>query len=330
MTVRIRATGSSVPSSKVSNADLERVLDTTDEWIVSRTGIRERGMLPREETTSDLATHAARAALSQAGLTVDDLDLVVVCTCTPDMLTPATANFVQRNLRPGRPIPSFDVNAACSGFLYGLQVVGDLLEAKRYRRALLIGAEGLTRFMDYQDRGTCILFGDGAGAVLLERDDDPRAHAGLVHSELRSDGEFWDLIQIPGGGAAHPASPYVLAQRMQFVHMNGRQTFKLAVQAMEQIARDALDRSGWKLHDVDHVLVHQANRRIIEAVTERLGIPLERVPINVDRMGNTSAASIPVLIDECNRTGRFGPGDKLLLCAFGAGLTWGAATLVWG
>jgi 3-oxoacyl-[acyl-carrier-protein] synthase-3 len=329
VSVRIRSTGSSVPSAKVTNADLERILDTSDEWIVTRTGIRERGMLAPEEATSDLATRAARAALTGAGLTAEDVDLVVVCTCTPDMFTPSTANMVQRKLRPGRPIPSFDLNAACSGFLYGLQVVGDLVEAGRYRRALLIGAEALTRFMNYEDRGTCILFGDGAGAVLLER--GPRASGlGLVHSELRSDGEFWELIHVPGGAAARPASPYVLTQRMQFVHMNGRQTFKLAVQAMEQIAREALDRSGWKLHDVDLVLVHQANRRIIEAVTERLGISLERVPMNVDRMGNTSAASIPVLLDECNQLGRLETGDKLLLCAFGAGLTWGAATLVWG
>jgi 3-oxoacyl-[acyl-carrier-protein] synthase-3 len=330
VSVRIRATGSSVPEGKVTNADLERVLDTTDEWIVGRTGIRERGMLPPGEATSDLATRAAEIALERAQLAVDDIDLIVVGTCTPDMFTPATANLVQRNLRPGRPVPSFDLNAACSGFLYGLQVVGDLVEAGRYRRALLIGAEGLTRFMDYQDRGTCILFGDGAGAVLLERDERPRGEVGLVHSELRSQGEFWDLIQIPGAGARNPASPYVLTQRMQFVRMNGRQTFKLAVQTMEQIARDTLDRSSWKLHDVDHVLVHQANRRIIEAVSERLGLSEERVPINVDRMGNTSAASIPVLLDECDQSGRFQAGDKILLCAFGAGLTWGAATLIWG
>jgi 3-oxoacyl-[acyl-carrier-protein] synthase-3 len=327
MKAHILSTGSYVPETKVTNEDLERILDTTDEWIVTRTGIRERGMLPDGQATSDLCTEAGRRALDAAGLTPDDLDLIVVCTMSPDMFTPSTANFVQRNLRCGPPIPSFDLNAACSGFVYGMQVIGDLVACGRYRRALLIGAEGLTRFMDYEDRGTCVLFGDGAGAVILEQTE---GEAGVVDSIVKSDGEFWDLIHVPGGAAAQPASPYVLTQRKQFVHMNGRQTFKLAVQAMEQVARDTLNRSGWKLSDVDHVLVHQANLRIIEAVSERLGVREELVPTNIDHTGNTSAASIPILIDECNQLGRFSPGDRVLLCAFGAGLTWGAVTLIWG
>jgi len=325
---RILGTGSCVPENRITNADLERLVDTNDEWIVSRTGIRERGSLPVEEgATSDLATGALRQALESAGLEPDDLDLIVVATCTPDMFTPSTANLVQRNLRVGRPIPSFDVNAACSGFMYGLQVTTDMMASGRYKRVGLVGAETLTRFIDYEDRVTCVLFGDGAGAVILEASDDDAT--GIVSTAVKSDGEFWDLIRIPGGGAAHPPSPYMLAQRMPFIRMNGRQTFKLAVQAMEQIAKDTLADAGWTLDDVDHVIVHQANRRIIEAVAARLGVPDEKLPLNVEVTGNTSAGSIPILLDECNRSGRLASGDKLLCVAFGAGLTWAAGAIIW-
>ncbi|MBW2413804.1 MAG: ketoacyl-ACP synthase III [Deltaproteobacteria bacterium] len=322
----IRGTGSSVPDRKITNADLEKLVETNDEWIVARTGIRERGMLEEGEATSDLATRAARAALEMAGCEPSELDLIVVSTMTPDMFCPSVAALVQRNLECERPIPCFDLNAACSGFGYGLQVCWDFIAAGRYRRILLIGAEGLTRFMDYEDRGTCILFGDGAGAVVLEATDKER---GLVASNTRADGKHWDLIQIPGGAAAQPASPDMIAQRLQYVRMNGRATFKLAVQTMEQVARDTLKDAGWSLDDVDHLLVHQANQRIIEAVIQRLEIPLDKVPINIEHTGNTSAASIGILLDECNREGRFSEGDKLLFVAFGSGLTWSASALEW-
>jgi 3-oxoacyl-[acyl-carrier-protein] synthase-3 len=252
----------------------------------------------------------------------------VVGTVTPDMLTPSTACFLQRNLRVGRPIPAFDLSAACAGFTYGLEVTSALMATGAYRRVLLVGAETITRFMDYTDRGTCILFGDAAGAAVLGVSEHP-TH-GVRSTVLKSDGEFWDLIHLPGGGSKRPASPYMLAQREQYLRMNGRQTFKLAVQALEQVTRDAASRAGWKFEEVDHFVFHQANLRILEAVAERLEIPAEKVPMNIERTGNTSAASVPVLLDECNRAGRLREGDRLVCASFGAGLVWGAVALEWG
>ena len=326
MSVLIRGTGSAIPDRVLSNADLERLVDTNDEWIVTRTGIRERRMLAPEEATSDIVTRAAQRALEQAKLTPEDLDLIIVATCTPDTFTPATANHVHRNLCHGLAIPAFDVNAACSGFLYGLEVATSMLKSAGYRRVLLAGGEGLTRFMDYQERTVCILFGDAAGAVVLERSDEP---GGVLATTLKSDGQYSDLIQIPGGAARRPASPYVLSQREVFVRMKGAQVFKVAVQSMEQVARDTLAKVGWKIDDVDWVIAHQANKRILQVVADRLEVPPEKMPTNLEVRGNTSAASIPLLLDECNRAGRFKRGDKLLLVAFGGGLTWGAAAVEW-
>lgn len=326
MTAVVRGTGASLPRTPLTNADLEGSIDTEDAWIVARTGIRERRIADAATATSDLVTEASQRALVMAGLPPRDLDLIVVATVTPDMPTPSTACLVHRNLRVGRPIPCLDLAAACSGFVYGLEVVGDMLVSGRYRTALLVGAEVLSRFVDYEDRATSILFGDGAGAVVLEASSGA---AGLRATVLKSDGEFWDLIRIPGGGSRRPPSPYTLTQREHFVRMNGRQVFKLAVQALEQITIDTLERAGWSLESIDHFLLHQANRRIIEGVAERLRIPLEKVPLNVERTGNTSAASIPLLLDECNRSGRLRPGDRILCTAFGAGLTWGGAALEW-
>ena len=322
----IRGTGAAVPDTKVTNADLEALVDTSDEWIVTRTGIRERGKLPADQGTSDLATLAAVEALKSAGLQASDIDLIVVCTCTPDMPMPSTAALVHRNLRVGRPIPAYDLNAVCAGFVFGLEVVVDQLMSGRYQRALLIGADAMTRLMDYQDRQTCVLFGDGAGAVVMTAEE---SDAGVVATTLKADGEFWDLIQVPGGGSRRPASTYVLSQREQYMRINGRQTFKLAVQAMEQVILDTLARAGWQLADVDHVLVHQANQRIIEAVVQRLGVPTEKVPTNVELTGNTSAASIPLLLDECARAGRLQAGDRLICAGFGSGLSWGGVALIW-
>lgn len=325
MSVVIAGTGSALPERVISNAELARLVETTDAWIMARTGIRERHIAAPEEATSDLAERAARGALQSAGIEPADLDLVVVATVTPDMLTPSTACLVQRNLRIGRSIPCFDLSAACTGFVYGLEVVSAMMAAGRYRHALLVGAETITRFIDYEDRGTCILFGDAAGAVVLRA--VPGEAGGVRSTVLKSDGEFWDLIHLPGGGSRRPASPYMLAQRERYLRMNGRQVFKLAVQALEQVAHDALEQAGWKLEDVDHFLVHQANLRILEAVQERLSIPAGKMHMNIERTGNTSAASIPVLLDECNRAGKLRRGDKVLCAAFGAGLVWGACAL---
>ena len=326
MSVLIRGTGSALPERVISNADLERMIETNDEWIVTRTGIRERRMLAPEEATSDIVTRAAQRALEQAKLTAEDLDLIIVATCTPDTFTPATANHVHRNLCRGLTIPALDVNAACSGFVYGLEVASSMLQSAGYRRVLLAGGEALTRFMDYEERTVCILFGDAAGAVVLERSDEP---GGVLATTLKSDGQYSDLIQIPGGAARRPASPYTLAQREIFVKMNGPQVFKVAVQSMEQVARDTLAKVGWGIEDVDWVIAHQANKRILSAVADRLDVPAEKMPTNLEVRGNTSAASIPVLLDECNRAGRFKRGDKLLLVAFGGGLTWGASAVEW-
>ncbi|MCP4003569.1 MAG: ketoacyl-ACP synthase III [bacterium] len=326
MNIVIRGTGSALPERRLTNRDLEKLVETSDEWIVARTGISERRMVASDEATSDLAIRAAHGALEMAQIEAEELDLIVVATLTPDTLTPSTANLVHRSLLRGRSIPSFDLNAACSGFVYGLEVVSSLMKAGLYRRVLLVGAEAMTRFMDYEDRGVCILFGDAAGAVVLEATEDA---GGILVTRLASDGQFADLIEIPGGGSRRPPSQYMLAQRQPYVRMNGQQVFKVAVQSMEQVARDTLAQVGWELDDVDHVITHQANRRILDAVADRLGVEEARMPLNVNKCGNTSAASIPVLLDECNREDRFERGDKLLLIAFGGGLTWGAAALEW-
>jgi 3-oxoacyl-[acyl-carrier-protein] synthase-3 len=326
VSIQIRGTGSALPERVVSNADLEKLIDTNDEWIVTRTGISERRMMAPEQATSDIVALAAERALEQAGLETRDLDLIIVATCTPDTFTPATANHVHRKLCKGLSIPSFDVNAACSGFVYGLDVATSMLRGGNYKRVLLAGGEGLTRFMDYQERTVCILFGDAAGAVVLERSDLP---GGVLTTTLHSDGQFSDAIIIPGGGARRPASQYTLTQREGFVRMKGAQVFKVAVQSMEQVARDTLDKVGWKIDEVDWVIAHQANQRILTAVADRLEVPSEKMPTNLQVRGNTSAASIPVLLDECNRAGRFKTGDKILIVAFGGGLTWGASAVEW-
>ena len=322
----IRGTGSYVPETMLTNHDLASRVDTDDFWIVTRTGIRERGIAPRDQATSDLATRAASQALASAGLAPQELDLLVVATVTPDMLTPSAACLVHRNLRVGRPIPCLDLGASCSGFVFGLEVVGAMLAMGLYRRALLVGAETITRFVDYEDRTTSVLFGDAAGAVVLEASEGP---GGLEATVTKADGEFWDLIHIPGGGSRRPPSPYMLTQREQYLRMNGRGVFKLAVQSLEQVTLDTLERVGWSVGDVDHFLFHQANLRILEAVAERLDVPSDKLPSNVERMGNTSSASIPVLLDECNRAGRLRSGDRVLCAAFGAGMTWGGAALTW-
>jgi 3-oxoacyl-[acyl-carrier-protein] synthase-3 len=326
MSVVIRGTGSDLPQRELTNADLEKLVETSDEWIRSRTGIRTRHVLAPDEATSDIATRAGRRALEAAGVSATDIDLIVVSTLTPDTLTPSASNLVQANLCPGSGIPSFDLNAACSGFLYGLDVCGTLIRAGRYRRILLIGAESMSRFMDYEDRSVCILFGDGAGAVVLEHSAGP---GGILDVQIGSDGTAADLIVLPGGGSRRPASQAVVDRREQFLRMNGNRVFKFAVQSMEQVARDTLKRVGWSIGDVTWLLAHQANRRIIDAVAERLGFPMERMLVNVEHTGNTSAASIPILLDESVRAGHIRPGDRLLLVAFGAGLTWGACALTW-
>ncbi|MEO5656999.1 MAG: beta-ketoacyl-ACP synthase III [Nitrospiria bacterium] len=322
---RIIGTGSYLPERVLANAEIERMVDTTDQWIVARTGIRERRIAAASEATSDLAIAAGRRALEAAGVRAADLDLVLVATATPDMLFPATACLVQAQIGASRAF-AFDIGAACTGFLYGLSVADHYIRSGAARTVLVIGAEVLSRVVDWSDRSTCILFGDGAGAVVLQADS---GGAGILSTHLHADGALWDLIHVPGGGSRHPPSDDVVRQRLQFIRMKGAETFKVAVRALEDTAGEALKANGVTVADVGLLIPHQANRRIIEAVGERLGMAPDRVVMNLERVGNTSAASIPIALDETVRTSRVTADDLLLFVAFGAGLTWGSALVRW-
>lgn len=325
MKARIAATGSAVPKRVLRNADLERMVATSDEWIVERTGIRERRVVDEGVASSDLGTEASRAALAAGGWDAADLDLLLVATCTPDMPLPSTACLIQRNLKASRAI-AFDLAAACSGFLYGLSVADLYVRSGTCRKALVVGTEVMSSVIDWTDRSTCILFGDGAGAVLIEPSDDER---GILSTHLHSDGDLWDLVCVPGGGSRLPASAPMLADRQQFVKMKGNETFKVAVRTLEATARKALEVNKLDVDDVDLFIPHQANVRIVNAVMERLGLRKDRVILNIDRYGNTSAASIPLALDEAVRTGRVSPGSRILMVAFGSGLTWASAVVKW-
>lgn len=325
MRARIVATGSAVPPRVLRNADLARMVETSDEWIVERTGIRERRIVAEGVASSDLGTEAALAALAAGQWDAADLDLILVATCTPDMLLPSTACLIQRNLRARRAM-AFDLSAACSGFLYGLSVADLYIRAGTCRRVLLIGTEVMSAVVDWTDRNTCILFGDGAGAVLIEPTLDDR---GILSTHLHSDGDLWDLVCMPGGGSRMPASAAMLAERKQYVKMKGNETFKVAVRTLESAAREALAANKMEVTDVDVFIPHQANLRILNAVAERLGFEKDRVVINMDRYGNTSAASIPLALDEAVRGGVVKPGARVLMTAFGAGLTWASAVVKW-
>ena len=325
MRARIAATGSAVPRRVLRNADLERMVATSDEWIAERTGIRERRVVDEGVASSDLGTEAARAALAAGGWDAVDIDLLLVATCTPDMPLPSTACLIQRNLKASRAI-AFDLAAACSGFLYGLSVADLYVRSGTCRKALVVGTEVMSSVVDWTDRGTCILFGDGAGAVLIEPSDDDR---GILSTHLHSDGDLWDLVCVPGGGSRLPASAAMLADRQQFVKMKGNETFKVAVRTLEATAREALEANKMAIDDVDLFIPHQANVRIVHAVMERLGLRKERAFLNIDRYGNTSAASIPLALDEAVRAGRVSPGSRILMVAFGSGLTWASAVVKW-
>jgi len=322
---RVTGTGAYLPERRLTNQELERMVETSDRWIVERTGIRERRIAAPEEATSDLAAAAGRQALAASGVAASSVELIIVATATPDMLFPSTACLVQEQLGAKQAF-AFDLSAACTGFLYALAVADQYIRAGTYRTILVIGAEVLSRMVDWTDRTTCILFGDGAGAVVLQAD---RGTRGILSTHMHSDGALWDLIHIPGGGSRRPPSAQTLADRMNFVKMKGSETFRVAVRALEDVAREAVAANGLTPEDLALIIPHQANLRILQAVAERLAVPAEKVIINVDRYGNTSAASIPIALDEAVRDGRVRPDDLLLLEAFGAGLTWGAAVVRW-
>jgi 3-oxoacyl-[acyl-carrier-protein] synthase-3 len=323
---RIIGTGAYVPARVLANAELEKLVDTSDEWIVTRTGISERHIASDDEATSDLALRAAQAALQAASVDVMDLDMVLVATVTPDMLFPSTACLLQDRLG-ARRAGALDLSAACSGFIYGLAVADGLVRAGTARTVLLLGAETLTKVVNWQDRNTCVLFGDGAGAVVLRADD---GEPGILSTHLYADGSRGSLLALPGGGSRHPVSQAVVDAGLAKIQMNGgNEVFKLAVRAMEDAALTALKQHGLEVSDIDHLISHQANLRIISALGQRLGVPNEKVIANLQRVGNTSAASIPMALDEAVRDGRVKPGDLVLLCAFGGGLTWASSLIRW-
>ena len=323
---KILGTGAAVPKKILSNADLEKLVETSDEWIISRTGIRERHIVSEGEHFSDLCTRAGELALKRAHVKPEDVDMILVGTISGDMPFPATSCLVQRNLGAVRAAAA-DVAAACVGFLYSLHLADGLIQSGKARNVLVIGGEILSRYVDWTDRNTCVLFGDGAGAVLLQA---TRGDHGILGSIMKSNGAYHDLICMPGGGSDHPANdPKSIEERLPYIKMKGNETFKVAVKAMADVSTELLTEQGFTKEQVSLFIPHQANLRIINAVGERLKIDPARVYKNVDRFGNTSAASIPIALDECVREGKVNPGDMVLLTAFGAGLVWGSVLLRW-
>ncbi|MEK6683521.1 MAG: beta-ketoacyl-ACP synthase III [Nitrospirota bacterium] len=325
MKTRITGTGSYLPERIMTNRDIERLVETTESWIVERTGIRERRIADEDEAASDLAVHAARRALEMARVDAKDLDLIIVATATPDMFFPSTACIVQDRIG-ARRAAAFDLSAACSGFLFALSVADQYIRNGVYRNVLIIGSEVMSRIIDWTDRNTCVLFGDGAGAAVLQR---TKGEHGVLSTHLHSDGRLWNLIQVPGGGSRIPPSSSMLTERKPFIKMKGNETFKVAVRTLEEAVHETLKAAHVQPSDLSLLIPHQANFRIIKAVAERLGLPMEKVMINVERYGNTSAASIPIALDEAVRQGRVKDGDLLLFEAFGAGLTWASALVRW-
>lgn len=324
-TVSITGMGSYVPSRILTNADLESMVETTDDWITTRTGIKERRLAAPEETTADMAAAAGRRALEAAGIPADAVDLIIVATITPDRMFPSTACLVQHRLGAGRAA-AFDIEAACSGFVYALDIASHFVASHTYNTVLVIGAEKMSSVVDWTDRNTCVLFGDGAGAAVVQ--NRPNAH-GILTTCLGSDGAKASLLELPAGGSACPATADSVARRLHFLRMDGKETFKNAVNAMVAAGQEALGRCGITIADVKCIIPHQANQRILSAVAERLGAREDQVFVNVDRYGNTSAASVAIALDEAVSTGRIGRGDLVLLVVFGAGLTWGAALIEW-
>jgi 3-oxoacyl-[acyl-carrier-protein] synthase-3 len=324
-TCSITAVGSYVPERVLTNAELEKIVDTTDEWITTRTGIKQRRMAADAEFTSDMGARAAERAMQKAGITADQIDLIIVATITPDMLFPATACLVQNKIG-ARRAAAFDIEAACSGFIYALEIGQQFIMSRTYETVLVIGAERLSSIVNWKDRNTCVLFGDGAGAAILQH--RPEAH-GLLTACMGADGDKAMLLCMPGGGSRIPATTDSVEAGLHHLQMDGKETFKNAVTAMCTAAQEALRRCELDMSRIKLVIPHQANRRIIDAVAERLGARPEQVFVNLDRFGNTSAASVAIALDEAVAQGRLQRGDLALLVVFGAGLTWAAAVIEW-
>jgi 3-oxoacyl-[acyl-carrier-protein] synthase III len=324
-TVSIIATGSYVPKRILTNGDLERIVDTTDEWIRTRTGISERRIAAADEATSDMATKAAIAAMDQAGVDAKEIDLIIVATVTPDMFFPATACWVQKKLGAVRAA-CFDISAACSGFLYAMEIAQQFISTHVYNTVLIVGADKLSSIINWSDRNTCVLFGDGAGAAILR---NRGASHGVVATHMGSDGEFAEILFMPGGGSRCPITTENIGQQLNTIKMQGKETYKQAVTAMSDAADRALEAAGLEYDEIACVIPHQANMRIIEAIAHRMRLPIEKFYVNLEKYGNTSAAAVAIALDEAHRAGRFKVGDYILLVVFGGGLTWASSVIQW-
>jgi len=322
---RITGTGHYVPDRVLSNFDLEKMVETSDEWITTRTGIKERRMAAKDEQTSDMATKAALKALEQAGIKPIDVDLILVATATPDMLFPATACLVQKKIGASKAA-CLDIAAACAGFLFGIEIAQQFITSHTHDVVLVIGAEKLTSITNWTDRNTCVLFGDGAGAAVLQHRGSTH---GVVSTHIGSDGEFADILFMPGGGSRCPITAENAHMNLATIHMTGKEVYKQAVIAMLSAAQKALDQAGLTIDDIACVIPHQANLRIIEGIADRLKIPIEKFYVNLDRYGNTSAAAVAIALDEANRSGRIKQGDFILMVVFGGGLTWASTVIEW-
>src|SRR5437762_6693206 len=324
-TVSIIGTGSYLPKKILTNADLSRMVHTSDDWIITRTGIKERRIAAKDENTSDMAAEAALKAIEQAKISPKDINLILVATATPDMLFPATACFVQKKIGAINAA-CLDISAACAGFLFGLEIAQQFITSHTHDTVLVIGAEKLTSITNWTDRNTCVLFGDGAGAAVLRHRGS--AH-GVISTHIGTDGHYTDILFMPGGGSRCPITRENVHMNLATIHMTGKDVYKQAVTAMLSAARKALDQAGLSIDDIACVIPHQANVRIIEAIADRLRIPLDRFYVNLDRYGNTSAAAVAIALDEANRSGRIKPGDYILMVVFGGGLTWASTIIEW-
>jgi len=322
---RIVGTGSYVPRKILKNSDLKKLVDTSDDWIIERTGIKERRVVESAEAASDLGLEASKRALRDAGLKPKELETIIVATMSGDMPMPSTASLIQGRLG-AKNASAFDLNAACSGFLYGLSVADSFIRSRNSKKVLLIGVDVNSKFLDWSDRSTCILFGDGAGAVVMKPTTTKR---GVLSTHLHSDGNLWDLICLPGGGSRNPVSKESVRKKKHYIKMKGNETFRVAVRTLETLALNTLKANKIKPSQLSMLIPHQANLRIIKAIASRLKLPMNKVVINLDKYGNTSSASIPIALDDAVRTGRIRKGDYILLEAFGSGLTWASALLRW-
>lgn len=323
---RVAGTGSYLPEKILTNDDLAKTVDTSDEWITSRTGIKERRIAAATEATSDLATSAAIPALEQAELKGEDIELIIVATVSPDTITPATACYVQHKLGAKKAI-AFDVSAACSGFLYAMNIASDMINSGAIKNALIIGAEKLSAFVNWEDRNTCVLFGDGAGAAVLKPATETSGK--ILSMEIGTDGSQTGILHIPGGGSACPTTAANVEQNLASLTMAGKEVFKQAVNAMKKAAEKVIAEAGLQPDDIAQIIPHQANLRIIDAIADRISVPNDKVFVNLDKYGNTSAAAVAIALDEAHRQNKFTVGENIVLVVFGAGLTWAAAAIQW-